>query len=91
VGLSAGRGLVLGATAPGRRSSILRRRASGAGLPAPDISGDARTLSGRAMIEALIDGELRGAVLADLAKGKGSPPTTDPSNVWAGSRKKVPW
>jgi len=41
-----------------------------AGIKIDSVASSVATKSGRAMIEALIDGERRGAVLADLAKGK---------------------
>jgi transposase len=41
-----------------------------AGIKIDSVAHSVATKSGRAMIEALIDGERRGAVLADLAKGK---------------------
>jgi transposase len=41
-----------------------------AGIKIDSVASSIATKSGRAMIEALIDGERRGAVLADLAKGK---------------------
>ena len=40
-----------------------------AGIKIDSVASSIATRSGRAMIEALIDGERRGAVLADLAKG----------------------
>ena len=40
-----------------------------AGIKINSVASSIATKSGRAMIEALIDGERRGAVLADLAKG----------------------
>src|SRR6202008_3210390 len=47
-----------------------------AGITIDSVAWSVSTKSGRAMIEALIDGERRGAVLADLAKG--------------GMRRKIP-
>ena len=41
-----------------------------AGIKIDSVASSIASKSGRAMIEALIDGERRGAVLADLAKGK---------------------
>jgi transposase len=41
-----------------------------AGIKIDSVAYSIATKSGRAMIEALIDGERRGAVLADLAKGR---------------------
>jgi transposase len=41
-----------------------------AGIKIDSVASSIATKSGRAMIEALIDGERRGQVLADLAKGK---------------------
>ncbi len=41
-----------------------------AGIKIDSVASSIATKSGRAMIESLIDGERRGAVLADLAKGK---------------------
>ena len=41
-----------------------------AGIKIDSVASSIATKSGRAMIEALIDGERRGVVLADLAKGK---------------------
>jgi len=41
-----------------------------AGIKIDSVAHSVASKSGRAMIEALIDGERRGAVLADLAKGK---------------------
>jgi transposase len=41
-----------------------------AGIKIDSVASSIATRSGRAMIEALIDGERRGTVLADLAKGK---------------------
>jgi transposase len=41
-----------------------------AGIKIDSVASSIATKSGRAMIEALIDGERRGAVLAELAKGK---------------------
>src|SRR5689334_10207761 len=41
-----------------------------AGIKIDSVAWSIATKSGRAMIEALIDGERRGAVLAELAKGK---------------------
>jgi len=41
-----------------------------AGIKIDSVASSIATMSGRAMIEALIDGERRGAVLADLAKGR---------------------
>jgi transposase len=41
-----------------------------AGIKIDSVASSIATKSGRAMIEALIDGERRGTVLADLAKGK---------------------
>jgi Transposase IS116/IS110/IS902 family len=41
-----------------------------AGIKIDSVASSIATRSGRAMIEALIDGERRGAVLAELAKGK---------------------
>jgi transposase len=41
-----------------------------AGIKLDSVASSVATKSGRAMIEALIDGERRGAVLAELAKGK---------------------
>src|SRR6266516_2096652 len=41
-----------------------------AGIKIDSVASSIATKSGRAMIEALIDGERRGMVLADLAKGK---------------------
>jgi transposase len=41
-----------------------------AGIKIDSVASSIATKSGRAMIEALIDGERRGAVLADLAKGR---------------------
>ena len=41
-----------------------------AGIKIDSVAWSIATKSGRAMIEALIDGERRGTVLADLAKGK---------------------
>jgi transposase len=41
-----------------------------AGIKIDSVASSIATKSGRAMIEALIDGERRGPVLADLAKGK---------------------
>lgn len=41
-----------------------------AGIKIDSVASSIATKSGREMIEALIDGERRGAVLADLAKGK---------------------
>jgi transposase len=41
-----------------------------AGIKIDSVASSIATKSGRAMIEALIDGERRGSVLADLAKGK---------------------
>ena len=41
-----------------------------AGIKIDSVASSVATKSGRAMIEALIDGERRGAVLADLAKGR---------------------
>ena len=41
-----------------------------AGIKINSVASSIATKSGRAMIEALIDGERRGPVLADLAKGK---------------------
>jgi transposase len=41
-----------------------------AGIKIDSVASSVATKSGRAVIEALIDGERRGAVLADLAKGK---------------------
>jgi transposase len=41
-----------------------------AGIKIDSVASSIAAKSGRAMIEALIDGERRGAVLADLAKGK---------------------
>ena len=40
-----------------------------AGIKIDSVASSVATVSGRAMVEALIDGERRGAVLADLAKG----------------------
>ena len=62
------------------RAKIARQRVSeiarlgdvlqDAGIKIDSVASSIATKSGRAMIEALIDGERRGAVLADLAKGK---------------------
>ena len=41
-----------------------------AGIKIDSVASSIATKSGRAMIEALIDGERRGAVLAELAKGR---------------------
>ena len=41
-----------------------------AGIKIDSVASSIATQSGRAMIEALVDGERRGAVLADLAKGR---------------------
>ena len=41
-----------------------------AGIKIDSVASSITTKSGRAMIEALIDGERRGRVLADLARGK---------------------
>ncbi len=41
-----------------------------AGIKLDSVASDVLGVSGRAMIEALIDGERRGAVLAELAKGR---------------------
>jgi transposase len=41
-----------------------------AGIKIDSVASSIATKSGREMIEALVDGERRGAVLADLAKGK---------------------
>jgi transposase len=41
-----------------------------AGIKIDSVASSVATQSGRAMIEALVDGERRGAVLADLAKGR---------------------
>jgi transposase len=41
-----------------------------AGIKIDSVASSIATKSGRAMIEALVDGERRGAVLADLAKGR---------------------
>src|ERR1700738_2018448 len=41
-----------------------------AGIKIDSVASSIATKSGRAMIEALIDGERRGQVLAELAKGK---------------------
>jgi transposase len=41
-----------------------------AGIKIDSVASSIATKSGRAMIEALIDGERRGAVLADLALGR---------------------
>jgi transposase len=41
-----------------------------AGIKIDSVASSIATKSGRAMIEALIDGERRGPVLAELAKGK---------------------
>ena len=41
-----------------------------AGIKIDSVASSIATKSGRAMIEALIDGERRPAVLADLARGK---------------------
>ena len=41
-----------------------------AGIKIDSVASSIGTVSGRAMIEALIDGERRGAVLADLARGR---------------------
>ena len=41
-----------------------------AGIKIDSVASSIATVSGRAMIEALIDGERRGTVLADLARGK---------------------
>ena len=62
------------------RAKIVRQRVSeiarlgstlqDAGIKIDSVASSIATKSGRAMIEALIDGERRGPVLADLAKGK---------------------
>ena len=49
-----------------RRGDVLQD----AGIRIDSVASSIATKSGRAMIEALIDGERRGTVLADLAKGK---------------------
>lgn len=41
-----------------------------AGIKLDSVASSIATMSGRAMIEALIDGERRGAVLAELARGR---------------------
>jgi transposase len=48
-----------------------------AGIKIDSVASSITTKSGRAMIEALIDGERRGKVLADLAKGKMRPKIPD--------------
>jgi transposase len=57
----------------GSRSSELQRLGAvlqDAGIKLDSVASSIGTVSGRAMIEALIDGERRGAVLADLALGR---------------------
>jgi transposase len=41
-----------------------------AGIKLDSVASSIATMSGRAMIEALIDGERRGAILAELARGR---------------------
>jgi transposase len=48
-----------------------------AGIKIDSVASSIATKSGRAMIEALIDGERRGTVLADLAKGRMRPKIPD--------------
>jgi len=57
----------------GSRTSEIQRLGNvlqDAGIKIDSVASSIATRSGRAMIEALIDGERRGAVLADLAKGR---------------------
>ncbi|MFN2479270.1 MAG: IS110 family transposase [Pseudonocardiaceae bacterium] len=57
----------------GARTSELQRLGSvlqDAGIKLDSVASSIATVSGRAMIEALIDGERRPAVLADLARGR---------------------
>jgi transposase len=57
----------------GSKTSELQRLGAvlqDAGIKIDSVASSIATRSGRAMIESLIDGERRGAVLADLAKGR---------------------
>ena len=57
----------------GARSSELQRLGAvlqDAGIKIDSVASSIGTVSGRAMIEALIDGERRGEVLAELARGR---------------------
>jgi transposase len=57
----------------GARTSELQRLGAvlqDAGIKIDSVASSIGTVSGRAMIEALIDGERRGAVLAELARGR---------------------
>ncbi len=57
----------------GERTSELQRLGGvlqDAGIKLDSIASSIATVSGRAMIEALIDGERRGTVLAELARGR---------------------
>ena len=59
-------------TAQARTSEIQRRAQAleSAGSKLGSVASDITGVSATAMIESLIDGERRGAVLADLAKGR---------------------
>ena len=64
------------------RSSELQRLGNelqDAGIKADSVASSSTTKSVRAMVEALIDGERRPAVLADLARGPDVPVAPDPS------------
>jgi transposase len=57
----------------GQRTSEFQRLGGvlqDAGIKIDSVASSIGTMSGRAMIEALIDGERRGAVLAELARGR---------------------
>jgi hypothetical protein len=53
-----------------------------AGIKIDSVACSIATKSGRAMIQALIDGERRGPVLAELAKGKMGSKIPDLSMAW---------
>jgi len=55
-----------------------------AGIKIDSVASSVVTKSGRAMIEALIDGERRGKILADLAKGRMRPKIPDLSMALEG-------
>lgn len=55
-----------------------------AGIKLDSVASSITTVSGRAMIEALIDGERRGEVLADLARGRMRSKTDDLSQALQG-------
>src|SRR5260370_37335866 len=75
-------------TVQARTSEIQRlaKALESAGIKLGSVASDITGVSSTAMIEALIDGERRGGVLADLAKGRmrSAGELTDPAMALAG-------